>query len=130
MNEKQIDTFLSHIKNGVSIQPACRLAGIPLVTLYAFLERGSIEEERLAVNSKLKPKKTEEGCLELWQDYSKADAEFQAKIEMSVIRAGLDGEYKASLKILEARYPAQYGAAGVKKSLREVEAEEMYELEG
>lgn len=130
MNEQQIDKFLGHVRSGISMQAACRLNGIPLISMYGFLERGSIEEERLALNPKLKPKASEEGCLSLWQDYQKADAEFQAQLELSVIRAGLDGEYKASLKMLESRYPAQYGQANVKRSLKEVETEDAYEIEG
>jgi len=131
MNSQQIDDMLAKVRSGISLNASARLVGLSVPLVYSYLERGSIEAERLAYNPKLKPRKSEEGCLQLWLDYSEADAEFQAKLELSVIRAGLDGEYKASLKMLEARYPNQYGQAAVRTSLKEVDAaDESYEIEG
>lgn len=126
MTPEQVDEMLDHVSQGVSLPAACRLVRLPVGLVYQWLERGKNEEERLAYNPKLKPKKSEEPCLKIWQDYNHADATLQAKVERSIYKQGYDGEWKALHKMLEARWPAQYGPAATQISLMEIEQEEEY----
>jgi hypothetical protein len=124
MDSKQ--EFLDAITLGMDIESACHLAGLAPSATYRLLERGKVEQERLARASKaLKPKATEAGALELWQAVTKARAVSQ-RAYIKAIQSASAEDWKAAKFMLEHINPNVFATGG---SVREVEAENLGEIE-
>lgn len=118
--------FLKAIENGLDIETASYLCGMSPASVFRLLERGKIEQERLNAGTRAKPRKSEEGALELWVEVAKNRAKSIARHLNNINMAAAD-DWKASKYVLEHVHPNVFGAQG---SNREVEAVHLGELEG
>lgn len=105
----KIDTVVNAVKLGTNLLSACHYAGLSAPTVYSWMERGRIEEDRLDANPKARPKASEVGCLQIWQDIRMANAEATLAMENAVFAAAKEGEWKAASWYLERRMPEIYG---------------------
>lgn len=107
--EDKIEVLIAAVTAGMNIMTACHYSGISSTAVYGWMERGRLEEDRLEMNARLKPKKSEEGCLQIWQDLKKANAVSISTMEAAIIRSAKEGEWKAAAWWLERRQPDTYG---------------------
>lgn len=129
IDEQKLNGLVELVEQGINLETACSQLRISSRTIYSFIERGKIEEARLADNPRLKPKKSEEGCLELWLDLRQADAFFVGTMERLMFQAAKDGEYKATIWVLENRAPRSYGKKAAMPQPKQVEEAAYYEIE-
>ncbi len=98
------------ISAGNNQETAAAAAGVSAATLYNWLQRGRLEQERLDANPKLKPRKTEAPFLEFMEDVKRARAEADARLVLLISKAAQDPKtWQAAAWLLERRDPARWG---------------------
>lgn len=116
-----IQTFLTTIKGGVDIETAAHYSEIGTGELFAWLERGKVEDDRIGQSSK-KPLKREEAYLTIWQAVRTARAEAIARAQMSVTRAMAE-DWKAAAWFLERAQPERFAKPSERAALLKMERE-------
>lgn len=103
---KQIEELIGAIQAGVDLETACHYAGMTISSVYALLERGKIEEEKIEATGRSRKKEAE--ALRVWQGLRKARAEAIARNVGLIQKAAANGEWKAAAWWLERSHPTQY----------------------
>jgi hypothetical protein len=113
---QSLQALMDTMRRGVNLSTAIHAAGLSTVEVYGWMQRGRLEEERLQNNTRAKPKASEEACLGIWQEIRAANAQSIAEMELAVVRAAKEGEWKAAAWWLEKRNTEMYGkSAGERK---------------
>lgn len=106
---KQIEQLIATVRKGVNLATAIHASALSTTEVYGWMQRGRLEEERLQNNPRAKAKKSEEACVGIWKELRAAKAESIAAMELAIVRAANEGEWKASAWWLERNYPELYG---------------------
>ena len=109
-SEEFITHFTMLIRAGATIDQATRIAGTHTSrTTHNWLSRGKEQADRLELNPRLKIKKGEELCFQLYVEHKRADSELEHKLLSNIIRASEEpNQWKAAAWVLQRRWPNRW----------------------
>lgn len=107
VNSEKIKTLIASLKNGAYLDTACTYAGIGSSSVYRWLERGRLENERIEAGEK--PSPDEKPYWEIWESIEKARSEATLRNVTLVQTAAQNGSWQAAAWFLERTNPRLYG---------------------
>lgn len=110
LTTERIAKIADLIRAGNTKETAARCAGVSPAIFYQWQARGRLEADRLANNSRLKPRKNELLFLELVEAVEQAVAECEARLVLQWSKAAGDAKnWRAAQELLKARYRQTWG---------------------
>jgi hypothetical protein len=106
MTKNEIDKIVEQMKMGVDLDIAVHSVGLSLSEVYEWLERGKIEESKIAAG--MKAERAEAKHLAFWKEIKQARALSIAAVQMT-IRGAMTDDWKAAAWWLEKNMPEKYG---------------------
>lgn len=126
MTKNEIDSIVKAVQLGVDLEIAVHAAGMSMSEVFHWLERGKVEEAKIAAGAKAN--RTEAKFLIFWRAIKQSRAKSIAQIQMNIRNAAID-DWKAAAWWLEKTMPEKYGKQAeqleqLHDQMREIESDE------
>lgn len=107
LTPERLEAITTMLRAGAYVDDACRSVGISDRTFYNWMQRGNVQQERLAAGLEVEP--DEEPFLQFLHSVQEADAEGIIGHLMNIDHAAKNGTWQASAWILERKQPRKWG---------------------
>jgi len=106
LSDEKLKVLIASLKNGAYVETACSYAGIGTSSVYRWLERGRVEDERLQNGEAPNPEETP--YWEIWDAIEKARSEATLRNLTLIQTAAQSGSWQAAAWYLERTSPKLY----------------------